>query len=238
MILENYSNNYNITNDKIKKNKNDNYINLLHNNIKYASFLYEQGYETPYLPNGYYIQFQFCSNYIRGNSLNENIENIGEVKYNDIGLDNIEIYDNEGTNLLVTNNLNSNNKYKLLSNCEINHNETNKIVLNVENTNYNNSIFYVFEKNIQISHIKFYPLTKNENEKQINSFFSLKEIKIFCGNNIIFEGELYFDKPTIVLFTCDTKIIKNVNQHYLTKYKKNRNFKEIIKDEYISLVLN
>ena len=138
----------------------------------------------------------------------------------------------------MTNNLNSNNKYKLLSNCEINHNETNKIVLNVENTNYNNSIFYVFEKNIQISYIKFYPLTKNENEKQINSFFSLKEIKIFCGNNIIFEGELYFDKPTIVLFTCDTKIIKNVNQHYLTKYIKNRNYKEIIKDEYISLVLN
>ena len=34
----------------------------------------------------------------------------------------------------------TNNKYKLLSNCEINHNEANKIVLNIENINYNNII--------------------------------------------------------------------------------------------------
>ena len=62
------------------------------------------------------------------------------VKLNIMIQNNIEIYDREGINLLITN-----NKYKLLSNCEINHNETNKIILNIENINYNNSIFYVFE---------------------------------------------------------------------------------------------
>ena len=140
-------------------------------------------------------------------------------------------------NLLLKNN-DSKNNYKLLSNCEINHNELNKIILNVDIRNCNNSIFYIFEKNIQISYIKFYPLTKNENGKNIQSNFSLKEVKILSENNIIFEGDLYLDQPTIVLFTCDSKILKNINEKYLTKNMRNRDFKEIFKEGYISLILN
>ena len=162
---------------------------------------------------------------------------MGALKYNDIGLDNIEIYDNEGINILK-NNSNLKNKYKLLSNCEINHNEKNKIILNVENGNYNNSIFYVFERDIQISYIKFYPLTTIENGEKIKSFYSLKEVKIFCESNIIFEGDLYFENPTIVLFSCDTKIINNVNENYLTKNIKRREYEEIFKEDYVSLILN
>ena len=226
---QNYKSNY-----EFNKNNNSSYIKLLNNNIKYASFLYEQSYETPYLPYGYYIQFQFCSNYYKGISQKEEF---GALKYNDIGLDNIEIYDNEGINILK-NNSNLKNKYKLLSNCEINHNENNKIILNVENGNYNNSIFYVFERGIQISYIKFYPLTTIENGKKIKSFYSLKEVKIFCESNIIFEGDLYFENPTIVLFSCDTKIINNVNENYLTKNIKRREYEEIFKEDYISLILN
>ena len=131
--------------------------------------------------------------------------------------------------------MNYKNIYKILSNCEINHNEENKIILNGQNENYNNNIFYIFEKEIQISYIKFYPLTKNE---KIISFNSLKEIKIFCENNIIFEGNLYIDQPTVVLFTCDSKIIKNINEKYLTRYKKDREFKEIYTEDYISLAIN
>ena len=227
---ENNFNNYNNSTYGFNNN-NTNYLNSLNNNIKYASFLYEQCYETPFLPCGYYIQFQFWSNYNKGNS---QMDNFGSLKYNDIGLDSIEIYDNNGINIIEQNNLNMKNKYKILSNCEINHNDNNKIILNVQKETFNNSLFYVFEKEIQISFIKFYPLTNNE----IKSLNSLKEIKIFCENNIIFEGDLYLNQPTIILFTCDTKIIKNVNEKYLTNNKKNREYKEILNEEYISLILN
>ena len=236
-LIDDENNNYyncNIVNNEFNKINNTTYINYSNNKVKYASFLYEQSYETPYLPCGYYIQFQFCSNYNKGIVQNSESDTL---KYNDIGLDNIEIYDNEGKNLLLKNS-DSKNKYKLLSNCEINHNELNKIILNVDIRNCNNSIFYIFEKNIQISSIKFYPLTKNENGKNIQSIFSLKEVKILSENNIIFEGDLYLDQPTIVLFTCDSKILKSVKEKYLTKNMKNRDFKEIFKEEYISLILN
>ena len=129
-------------------------------------------------------------------------------------------------------------KYKILSNCEINHNDNNKIILNVQNETFNNSLFYVFEKEIQISYIKFYPLTNNENNNKIKSLNSLKEVKIFCENYIIFEGDLYLNQPTIILFTCDTKIIKNVNEKYLTNNKRKKEYKEILKEDYFSLVLN
>ena len=213
----------------IDKNINFNYMKFTNNKIKYASFLYEQSYETPFLPCGYYIKFQFCNNYCQY-SVNQEF---GTLNYNDIGLDYIEIYDQEGKNIL--DNMNYKNIYTILSNCEINHNEENKIILNGQNENYNNNIFYIFEKEIQISYIKFYPLTKNE---KIISFNSLKEIKIFCENNIIFEGSLYIDQPTVVLFTCDSKIIKNINEKYLTRYKKDREFKEIYTEDYISLAIN
>ena len=216
-------------------NNNTNYLNSL-KNIKYASFLYEQCYETPFLPCGYYIQFQFWSNYNKGNSQRDSF---GSLKYNDIGLDRIEIYDKNGINILLAqNNINMRKKYKILSNCEINHNDNNKIILNVQNETFNNSLFYVFEKEIQISYIKFYPLTNNENNNKIKSLNSLKEVKIFCENYIIFEGDLYLNQPTIILFTCDTKIIKNVNEKYLTNNKRKKEYKEILKEDYFSLVLN
>ena len=230
---KNYDFGQNITFPIITKNYNFNYMRLK-NEIKYASFLYEQSYETPFLPCGNYIKFQFCNNYLKYFEKEE----FGTLNYNDIGLDNIEIYDEEGKNLLKQDNLINKNNYKILSNCEINHNEEDKIILNGQNENFNNNIFYLFEKEIQISYIKFYPLTKNEKNENKISFNSLKEIKIFCENNIIFEGNLYINQPTIVLFTCDAKIIKNINEKYLTKYKKDRDYKESYNQEYISLVLN
>ena len=86
--------------------------------------------------------------------------------------------------------------------------------------------------------IKFYPLLKIEKNKKIYSLNSLQEIKIFCDNNIIFEGNLYLYHPTIILFTSDTKIIKDINEKYLTNNIKNRECKEIYKENYISLVFN
>ena len=69
-------------------------------------------------------------------------------------------------------------------------------------------------------------------------FNTVKEIKIFCDTKIIFEGELYIDHPTIILFTCDEKYIKQINKKYLTQKYNERNDEEIINDKYFSLILN
>ena len=201
--------------------------------IKFASYKYEQSYETPFLPCGEIIKFQFMSNYYKNISLKDELD---ILKYNDIGLDKIEIFDNEGKNIELNY---KNNNFKIIANCEILHNDENKLILNgTHNENNNNCLFYVFDKSVQISYIKFYPLLKIEKNKKIYSLNSLQEIKIFCGNNIIFEGNLYLYHPTIVLFTCDTKIIKDINEKYLTNNIKNRECKEIYKENYISLVFN
>ena len=196
--------------------------------IEYASLLYEQSYETPYLPCGEIIKFQFMNNYYKDISLKDELD---ILKYNDIGVNKIEIFDNEGKNLELN--------CKIIANCEMLHNDENKIILNgSHNDNNNNCLFYVFDKNISISYIKFYPLVKCEKDKTIYSLNSLQEVKIFCDKNIIFEGNLYLYHPTIILFTSDMKIIKDINEKYLTKNIKNRKYKELNKENYISLVFH
>ena len=196
--------------------------------IEYASLLYEQSYETPYLPCGEIIKFQFMNNYYKEISLKDELD---ILKYNDIGVNKIEIFDNEGKNMEIN--------CKTIANCEMLHNDENKIILNgAHNDNNNNCLFYVFDKNISISYIKFYPLVKCEKDKTIYSLNSLQEIKIFCDKNIIFEGNLYLYHPTIILFTSDINIIKDINEKYLTKNIKNRKYKELNKENYISLVFH
>ena len=198
--------------------------------INFASLLYEQSYETPYLPCGEIIKFQFVSNYYKGICLKDEMD---LLKYNDIGINKIEIFDKEGKNIELNY---KNNNYKIISNCEMVHTKEKKIIINgIHNENNDNSVYFIFDKMIQISYIKFYPLT---NDKKIKSLNSLKDIKIFINNNIIFEGNLYLYYPTIILFTCDSNIIKNINEKYLTKNIKFREYKEIFKENYISLIFH
>ena len=213
----------------IKEIKNESGIN--NNKMKYASFLYKQCYETPYLPSGYYLKFVLLSNYYKGIAP---IEEIDLLKYTDIGFNKIEIYDEEGKNII------KNEKYKIISNSEIFHNDDQsnnkeRIIINgAQNENGNSCLFYLFDIPKRISYIKFYPLEEN-NKPVLNT---VKEIKIFCDCNIIFEGNLHQDKPTVVLFTCEKKIVGNINENYLTDEINERNYKEEINDRYISLVLN
>ena len=221
----------------------DNTINKKH--IKFASFLYKQCYETPYLPCGYYIKLILISNYYKGNvPIEEN-----DIKYFDIGFNKIEIYDEEGKNIINNecNNLNNNISdnhinYKIISNCEIvdNENEDEKdlnkkiIIKGAPKENENNCLFYIFDKPVRMSYIKFYPLQEN-NRPILNS---AKEIKIFSDCKIIFEGDLYLDKPTVILFTCDRKIINNnISENYLTKEVNKRAFIEEKNEKYFSLLL-
>ena len=237
-IIQNHLN----TNHYSNNNLNDNNSTINNQQIKFASFLYKQSYETPYLPCGYYLKLVFSSNYFKG------VVPFGEndLKYSDIGLNKIEIYDENGKNILDSeNDFDNPITYKIISNCEILKDEddeekkiNNKIIINGgdigENKNGNNCLFYIFDKPQRISYIKFYPL-EDDNKPILNS---VKDIKIFSDCKIIFEGTLYLEKPTIVLFTCERKIIYDINEDYLTKEINIRNYKEEKNDEYISLILN
>ena len=217
---------------KNDQKENDNIKNISNEiNPKYASLLYKQCYETPYLPCGYNLKLVLISNYYKGIAPNEESD---LLKYNDIGFNKIEIYNEEGKNIIKDMN------YKLISNSEIFHNDNNyenseRIIINgAQNENGNNCLFYIFNTIKRISYIKFYPL--EEDKKPVLN--SVKEIKIFCDYNIIFEGELYFDKPTIILFTSEKKIVSHIDETYLTKEINERIFKEERNKDYISLILN
>ena len=205
---------------------NENTINKF--NIKHASFLYEQSYETPFMPCGYYFKFEFLSNHYKGIAQTDEAH---PFKYKDVGLDSIEIYNNENINIISNKSL---YKYKIISNREF-HNKKNKIILNgAQSEDGNNCLFYIFEEPISVTYIKFNPLTKKSKSK-LNS---VKEIKIYCESKIIFEGDLYLDHPTVALFTCDTKIKKNIDDKYLTQKTFVRDTIEIKNDKYYSLILN
>ena len=69
-------------------------------------------------------------------------------------------------------------------------------------------------------------------------FNTVKEIKIYCDTKIIFEGDLYIEHPTMVLFTCDKKITKGINEKFLTKKVNMREVEEVKNNKYFSLILN
>ena len=224
--------------------------------IKFASDIFEQCYETPFMPCGNVIKIQFMSYY---NDINNNETKDSNINEFFLGLENIEIYNEEGVNILNReHNVKENKekkedknilKYKMVSNRKMKHNDKNDILLQIvynEDENGNNLyddenyLFYIFEKYIQIGYIKFFPLENSElieNNEQ-NIFFKTKEIKIFCDDKLIYEGFIYDDKPTIILFASDEKLTKNINEDYLTKNFNKRKTEEIVTNSYNCLILN
>ena len=213
--------------------------------LKYASNLFDQCYETPYLPSGNFIKFQFNSYYFDKNNQN--------TKENDfyLGINNIEVFNEDGINILNNNQENNKFNYRIISNKEINKNNEEETQNNIfikgnyiEDDNQNkffdkeNNLFYLFDKLIQISYIKITPIDNNINNYDNKNVYKIKEIKIFCEDKIIFEGEIYKNKPTIILFTCENKLIKDINKNFLTKYINRRKVEEIQTNNYCSLILN
>ena len=214
----------------------DEYIYKQISKNKFSSLIFKQNYETPYLPCGHIIKFQLNNNY----SYPRNKYFFGAyedlfIKYKVIGLDNIEIYNENGINVL-----NTNNNYKIISNCEILNDElknNNKILLNgTQNENGNNCLFYIFENPIFLSYIKFFPLRIKDNVYSENT---VKNFKIFCDNLIIFEGVMNKNKPSIVYFSSDIQFVNtNIDDNCFIQYSKNRTIKEEKNSIYISLTLN
>ena len=227
--------------EKIYKNKN-NYENIMYNeeqglNVDFASDKYEQCYETPFMPNGYIIRFQLVNNFNQGKCVDNNnnknamfnIYNISLRNNNYIGINICNIYDQNGIDLLSQKEI----KYKIVSNKEIIILDKNKYILYYTSNDDNNNLFFLFDTPINISYIELKPFSFLDKEENI--FNSVKDIKIFCDINIIFEGQLYQFQPSTILFTHDNQILKNINTNYLTKYQLNREYTEIKTDNYYSM---
>ena len=220
-------NNFKIDKDFIYKqlNINRNYLYSNHN------------YETPYLPSCFIVKFQFNNNY--NSPKNKiNFDTYGDLfyKYNIIGLNQIEIYNEKGINILY-----NNYNYKIISNCEILNEDikgisNNQILLNgIQNENGNNCLYYIFNNPIFISYIKLFPLKLKENEYSENS---VKHFKIFCDNYIVFEGVMNSNKPSIVYFTSDKKILNNLDENLFIQCRSNKRIiKEEKNDKCFSLIL-
>lgn len=201
---------------------------------KFSSILFKQNYETPFLPSGFVIKFQFNNNFCNESNYFDTSNNIF-LKYKVIGVNKIEIYNEKGINIL-----NENIEYKIISNCEILSDDSigensNKILLNgTQNENGNNCLFYIFNQPIFLAYIKLYPLEIVDNFKSENS---VKDFKIFCDNYIIYEGTMNKDKPSIVYFTSDIKIYNEINNDCLIKCFKYRKVIEEKNENYFSMTL-
>jgi len=211
--------------EKITKNKKIKLENEI--NVQYASLKYEQCYETPYMPNGHIIKFQLISNFYKGKEVENNLFNVNINSSNNLlikshnytGINISKIFDQNGNDLLSQKNI----QYKIISNKEMIISDKHNIILNgCSKEDNNNNIYFLFENPVNISYIEINPFLffgsqLNHNTIEKNYLNNVKELKIFCDTTIIFEGEIYYDQPTIILFTSNEKIIKNINEDYLTK---------------------
>ena len=231
--------------EKIYENQNK-YENNIYNeekgleDIDFASLKHEQCYETPFMPNGFILRFQLENNFHQGKNIENNnllnnritnsINNIPIRSNNYTGINILNIYDQNGNDLLSQKEI----KYKIVSNKEIIILEENKYILYYTANDDNNNLYFLFETPVNISYMEIKPFSFSENDK--NNFNSAKDIKIFCDTNIIFEGQLYQYHQTIILFTSDNKLLNKINTNYLTKYHLNREYVENKTEEYYSMV--
>lgn len=212
---------------------------------KFASFLYNQSYETPYLPCGLILKFALLSTW----GSNED----------QIGLNKIELYNQLGKKVLNKRNSSMRN-YTVLTyppslidynNDNYNNNDddfisqlstSNRIENIINNANTSNDqnegwltsysselreniIYIIFRYPISLSYIKIFNYTKRPN-------CGIKDISISFDDQRIFEGQLnqitspstsnkekdnHCSNETIILFTCDLDITKHLDEDKLSK---------------------
>ena len=189
--------------------------------VKLASFLYEQCYETPYLPCGFVLRFSFVSNY-------------GDRS--EIGVDSIEVYDQLGRDVI------SKYRSKIRIECNSskvndNNDERNRTGMMLKYNNIaiekeeddvceGNNVYMFFRIPIGISYIR----VVNHRKEPLKG---VKDVKVYMDNNVIYEGYLYKMKEegestnegncsndkgeTLILFTCDMGITKYLDDMYIAK---------------------
>ena len=200
--------------------KNNSYNNFFTNEeiepfkqLKFASLLYYQNYETPYLPIGSILKFILLDNW-------------GDKNF--IAIDDVKIFDQLGR--IVKCQKNRNEYYDMFKDFKKN-DEIKK-----------NNILYIFlEKIVGISYIRIF-----NHKKDILK--GVRKLIIKLDENIIFNGNInkynnINNGCTVILFTCDLNITKNIKECELSGYNENilsnRKEKVIMKEnEYILKVKN
>ena len=189
--------------------------------IKYASMLYNQRYETPYLPSGFVFTFLLISNW-------------GGSTCDSIGLEEIKMYDQLGREILANHKTNMNAKgymedffnYKKHYDGIYYDNETFGEGFTSGNNSYcrrniqhkkPNSIFIIYDRCVSVSYIRILNYRKDINK-------SVSKMIIKCDEKVIFDGEInkYTTNNggyTSILFTCDLNITKDIKESELSGYE-------------------
>ena len=185
--------------------------------IKYASMLYNQRYETPYLPTGMVFQFVLLSSW---SGTQSDIITVEEIK----------MYDQLGREVTAAYKSNMKRKgyceefFNYKKHYDFYENDTFRdgfIDPNPNMTNINmkkqNTIYFLYDKPISLSYIRIL-----NNKKEIEK--SVSKMIIKCDDNIIFDGEINkYNKSnngyTSILFTCDLNITKDIKENELSGYE-------------------
>ena len=151
-----------------------------------------------------------------------------------IGIDQIELYDQLGRDLLKK----YKSKYRIETNSEeirSDFMDSTGCLLKYINTASKdgddlkeNSMYFFFKIPVAISYIKIKNFSENEE-------CGVKDAKIYMDDKIIFEGTLNRNKDTLILFTCDMEITKNIDENLLSKPVNKTNIDEIKTENYISM---
>jgi hypothetical protein len=225
---------------------------------KPASLFFSQDYETPYLPTGFIFKLTLLSTYgdphyigLNGiefyDSLGKNIfsnDNIDDTqgrsnnsfKYKPkilaipSGVNQLEGMEDDqrvinnlltGSNVWLSPFINTHRVMDNLENTFSNFNKTTNL-----NSNKPNCIYFIFDKPVSVSYIHIWNYSKKPER-------GVKEIHISCDDNIIYKGCLKKEE-TVILFTSDKMITKNINETSLTdsnlkneyKYTEQQNVKK------------
>ena len=187
--------------------------------IKYASMLYDQKFETPYLPSGFIYKIALIESW--GGSQTEYIALDKVVFYDQLGRKRTDYKSNIMNHKLLDNNNNNAlyfEKFKNYKKCQNNHIDTDM-----------NDIYFIFDNIISVSQIKIFNYTQNINQ-------SIKRVIIHCDDKMIFNGEVnkysrLNQGITSILFTCDLNVTKDVKECELPGFNE-RDFKEEL-DQYL-----
>jgi hypothetical protein len=177
------------------------------------------GYDTPYLPTGFVFKMNLLSTY-------------GDI--NEIGLTTVEFYDQLGNNITLNKILSrpKSDTDSLISGREWitkyhNINYCNQIQENTFSNFFKqklyNSLYFIFERPLSLSYIHFTNIPIK----------GVKEIQIFCDDNLIYYGNLN-ESETDILFSSDiTKTEIKLPNQTINTYKEIENDGEYVLTSFV-----
>jgi hypothetical protein len=194
-----------------------------------ASLIYHQDFDTPYLPSGFHVKLDLLTTHGDGN---------------DIGFDRLEFYNQLGQLIpfdhvrVFTNTDATVDPIAKNEPWTCNYINTKKYQNPMENTFSNfyprngnlkmNKLYFLFDKPISLSYIQIWNYSDNPEK-------GIKDIQIFVDDCVVYKGVIKksSDSPsTVILFTSDNGVTKNLDERLLNTMEKNI-YKEIENDNEV-----